>query len=97
VETFLISLFLFLMLFLFISREMIFAVVAVTTTVALLLALAGWRFKLEPRQVSARRFHRSYFARVWGTAAGRALDCRRIRGLLCRGRQCRAEIDVRLF
>jgi len=53
VETFLISLFLFLMLFLFINREMMFAVVAVTTTVALLLALAGWLFKLEGRSARA--------------------------------------------
>jgi hypothetical protein len=52
--TFLIFLFLFLMLFLFISREMMFAVVAATTTGALLLALAGRLFKLETRQVGGR-------------------------------------------
>ena len=68
VETFLISLFLFLMLFLFINREMMFAVVAVTTTVALLLALAGWLFKLETRQVGARGSFTEVAARARGVA-----------------------------
>jgi hypothetical protein len=54
VATFLIFLFLFLMLFLFVSREMMFAVVAVTTTVTLLFPLAGWLFKLRTRQVAVR-------------------------------------------
>jgi hypothetical protein len=52
--TFLIFLFLFLTLFLFVSREMMFAVVAVTTMVTLLLPLAWWLFKLRTRHLAVR-------------------------------------------
>jgi hypothetical protein len=52
--TFLIFLFLFLTLFMFISREMMFAVVGVTITVPLLLALAGNFIKVASRARRSR-------------------------------------------
>jgi hypothetical protein len=71
VATFLIFLFLFLMLFLFISREMMFAVVAVTTTVVLLFALAERLFKLETRQVGARGSFTEVASRARGSTTAR--------------------------
>jgi hypothetical protein len=59
------------MLFLFISREMMFAVVALTTTVALLLPLAGRLFKLRTRQIAVRCNLAEVGSRARGSTAAR--------------------------